>query len=41
MAVVIFASVSWIVSARKWFTGPIKTVEKDYQEKESSDAVDS
>jgi hypothetical protein len=35
MSVFIFASISWIVSARKWFTGPISTVEKGYQEKES------
>ncbi|THH31098.1 hypothetical protein EUX98_g3095 [Antrodiella citrinella] len=29
MAVFIFASFSWVVSARKWFHGPIKTVEGD------------
>ncbi|KAI0713196.1 amino acid transporter [Fomitopsis betulina] len=27
MAVFLFASVSWIVSARKWFKGPVTTVE--------------
>ncbi|EJF62151.1 amino acid transporter [Dichomitus squalens LYAD-421 SS1] len=27
MAVVIFASLWWIVSARKWFKGPVRTVE--------------
>ncbi|KAH9833890.1 amino acid transporter [Rhodofomes roseus] len=37
MAVFIFASVSWIVSARKWFTGPVSTVESatsTYDEKQ-------
>ncbi|KAI0782545.1 amino acid transporter [Abortiporus biennis] len=29
MAVFIFASISWIVSARKWFHGPISNVGKD------------
>ena len=28
LAVFIFASISWIVSARKWFTGPISNVNK-------------
>ncbi|KAH9919732.1 amino acid permease-domain-containing protein [Fomitopsis serialis] len=28
MAVFIFASISWIVSARKWFKGPVTTVEQ-------------
>lgn len=27
MAVFVFASVSWMVSARKWFTGPIVNVD--------------
>ena len=27
MAVFVFASASWIVSARKWFKGPVTTVE--------------
>ena len=27
MAVFVFASLSWIVSARKWFKGPVRTVE--------------
>ncbi|KZT70231.1 amino acid transporter [Daedalea quercina L-15889] len=38
MAVFIFASVSWIVSARKWFKGPVSTVEgseaSSYDEKQ-------
>ncbi|KAI0638666.1 amino acid transporter [Trametes polyzona] len=29
MAVFIFASLSWIISARKWFKGPVKTVEDE------------
>jgi hypothetical protein len=29
MGVFIFASVSWIVSAHKWFIGPVKTVNED------------
>ena len=33
MAVFIFASVSWIISARKWFNGPISNVEEDFVEK--------
>ncbi|OBZ70417.1 putative amino-acid permease PB24D3.02c [Grifola frondosa] len=36
MAVFLFASISWVVSARKWFTGPIKNVDEDpvsYDEK--------
>jgi len=28
MAVFIFASVSWIVSAHKWFIGPVKTIDE-------------
>ena len=28
MAVFIFASVWWVVSARKWFKGPVRTVEE-------------
>lgn len=31
-AVFVFASVSWIVSARKWFKGPIITVERELSE---------
>ena len=27
MAVFIFASVWWVLSARKWFRGPVRTVE--------------
>ncbi len=29
MTVFIFASSWWIISARKWFTGPIRTVSED------------
>jgi hypothetical protein len=29
MAVFIFASVSWVFSAHKWFKGPVKTVDED------------
>jgi len=29
MAVFIFASISWIFSARKWFKGPVKTIDED------------
>lgn len=32
MSVFIFAGLYWILSARKWFTGPVKTVEPDSQE---------
>ena len=28
MAVFIFASVSWVISAHKWFIGPIKTINR-------------
>jgi len=38
MAVFIFASISWIVSARKWFKGPVTTAEQSttstYDEKQ-------
>jgi hypothetical protein len=27
MAVFIFATVSWNISAHKWFTGPVKTID--------------
>ena len=27
MGVFIFASISWIFSARKWFIGPVRTVD--------------
>ena len=27
MAVFVFASASWVISARKWFKGPVTTVE--------------
>ncbi|GJE88068.1 amino acid transporter [Phanerochaete sordida] len=33
MAVVIFASISWVVSARKWFVGPVHTVDEALSEK--------
>ena len=29
MAVFIFASASWVISARKWFTGPIRQIEEE------------
>jgi hypothetical protein len=29
MGVFIFASISWVVSAHKWFKGPIKTINED------------
>jgi hypothetical protein len=29
MAVFIYASLSWIFSARKWFTGPVRTVSEE------------
>ena len=38
MAVFLFASISWVVSAKKWFTGPVHTVEMN-QEKESSSKI--
>ena len=28
MAVFLFATVSWMVSARKWFIGPVRTTEE-------------
>ncbi len=28
MAVFVFASLPWIISARKWFKGPVRTVEQ-------------
>ncbi|KAI0818650.1 amino acid/polyamine transporter I [Irpex lacteus] len=34
-SVFIFASISWIISARKWFNGPISNVEKDMAEKDA------
>lgn len=35
MAVFIFAGLTWIFSARKWFKGPVRTVEEQegYDEK--------
>ena len=45
MAVFIFASISWLVSARKWFTGPITNVDDEdspsgtYEEKTGSNAL--
>ena len=41
MAVFVFASVSWVVSARKWFKGPVRTVEDggtpaEYDEKKGA-----
>lgn len=32
-AVFLFASLSWVLSAHKWFHGPIRTVEGDNSEK--------
>ena len=29
MSVFIYASLSWIISARKWFTGPVRTVTEE------------
>lgn len=29
MAVFLFAAVSWVLSARKWFNGPVKTIEEE------------
>ena len=29
MAVFVFASLSWVLSARKWFKGPVRTVDDD------------
>ena len=29
MAVFVFASLSWVLSARKWFKGPVRTVDED------------
>lgn len=40
MAVFIFASTSWVFSARHWFTGPVSTVEKTFTEKGSMGRVD-
>ncbi|KAI0832902.1 amino acid transporter [Trametes gibbosa] len=46
MGVFVFASVSWAVSARKWFKGPVKTVEEEdatpneYDEKNEGAQVD-
>ncbi|KAF9262529.1 amino acid transporter [Marasmius fiardii PR-910] len=38
--VIIFASASWALSARKWFHGPVKTVEKLTSETESNEEKD-
>ena len=35
MAVFIFASISWIFSAHKWFTGPVHTIDEVYDEKKA------
>lgn len=46
MAVFVFASVSWAVSARHWFKGPVKTIEgedgtpSDYDEKKERAQVE-
>ncbi|KAI0737826.1 amino acid transporter [Daedaleopsis nitida] len=39
MSVFVFASVSWIFSARKWFKGPVRTVE-DHWEGSSSGEIE-
>ena len=40
MAVFLFASLSWILSARKWFKGPVRTIEdtapQTFDEKDSA-----
>lgn len=45
MAVIIFAGLSWVISARKWFTGPVRTVEEKgipgaYEDKKDSQVVE-
>ena len=35
MGVFIFATASWIISAHKWFIGPVKTIDEPEYEKES------
>jgi len=44
MAVFVFASVSWVLSARKWFTGPISNIDShsestSYDEKQEDDVL--
>ena len=29
MAVFIYASLSWVISARKWFTGPVRNLTEE------------
>ncbi|KAI0774665.1 amino acid transporter [Trametes elegans] len=46
MAVFIFASLSWVVSARKWFKGPVNTVDEtdnlaeEYRDKKEASRVE-
>ena len=35
MGVFIFASLSWVLSARKWFTGPVRTIDDTPSESSS------
>jgi hypothetical protein len=35
-AVFLFAALSWMFSARHWFTGPVKTVEDGHDELQAS-----
>ena len=37
MAVFIFASISWVVSARKWFKGPVRTVDDETSSESASE----
>jgi len=35
MGVFIFASASWVLSARKWFIGPVRTIDDTLSESSS------
>ena len=37
MAVFIFASISWVVSARKWFKGPVRAVDDETSSESASE----
>ena len=41
MGVFVFASLSWVFSAHKWFRGPVRTVDdsRDTEELKEKDAV--
>lgn len=41
MSVFIFASISWVSSAHKWFIGPIVNVDDDTSSNESSNEKDA